>query len=632
MASASHCPERGEHPPSQRSLRVVLLFYTEPRRAFSSSVAALAPVVRAAGHHAEAIEIFREYKIDHVAAHLREMAPDVLAISAMTRDWPGAHALLDRLDFPRRGSRASEELVLAGAESGEAGQAEASQTGASRADGPYVVVGGYHASLAPQEVAECARVDAVCIGEGERPLRRLLDALAQGRAPTASYEGLWVRGDGREGEAGFSNAGFPDPIPSSDTEPNIETLLPWDYEVFGDVTESLQAGINTFGPLVDGFLPTRAGRGCPFSCAYCSAPRWGALGGFRRTQNTRSVDHLCDELASLRDRYSPEGFEFWDEHFPVAIEWLEEFAETYPARVGLPFKVEMHPNAATRQRLELLKKAGCSLFHCGIEAGDESFRRSVLQRRTPDVRLQAVFDDCRAIGLETSASLMTMLPGETRAQQAKTTQLLHRLRPGSFMWSNYHPLPGTPLGEAAVAHWPGPAREKFNDYDQVISASPPSVTDGERDQTFRELGALQASLVRKAAAKAKQRAIDEGRGTPWRARPIEVPPAMESVKEELATLLGWGPATVSPLVAESVCWERGLMRLVVRHADFGAAEIRIDDGQGGAFLRTAQLGISYAGKEAHPTLLDALQHLQGRLGSQSLQALREAQYGADDLS
>ncbi len=393
----------------EKTLRVLFVFFTDPPRAFSSSVAALSPVVRAEGHESEALEVFRGYTIDDVAAHIDGLAPDVLALSCMTRDWPGAHALIDR-----------------------------------QTTDATVVVGGYHASLAPREVAECAGVHAICLGEGERPMARLLDRLSRGEAPESS-PGLWVR-DAK------SDRGWAGDAPPADSEPDIAALPWWDYEVFGSVPEAIEAGINTFGPLIDGYLPTRAGRGCPFSCAYCSAPSWGKLGRFseKSRRNTRPVADLCDELVSLRDRYRPEGFEFWDEHFPVDLAWLEAFAEVYPERVGLPFKVEMHPNAATRPRLTLLKKAGCSLFHCGIEAGDEAFRRDVLNRRTSDARLQAVFDDCRDLGLETSASLMTMLPGETREQMKATTALLHRLKPGSFMWSNFHPLPSTVLGEAGV--------------------------------------------------------------------------------------------------------------------------------------------------------------------------------------
>ncbi|MCA9658747.1 MAG: cobalamin-dependent protein, partial [Myxococcales bacterium] len=363
-------------------MRVVLLFFTDPPRPFSSSVAALAPIVRAAGHEPVAFEVFRRRSIDAVVDEVEALAADVVGVSAMTRDWPGARALVERL-------RARAEVR------GERG--------------PFVVVGGYHASLGPADVAASAAVDAIAIGDGERPLTVLLRDLADGRAP-ATVLGLWVRGED----------GFAAPAPAADPEPDIAALPRWDYDVFGEFAEILRGGVNTFGPHVDRYLPARASRGCPFTCAYCSAPRWGRLQGFaagatEHRRNVRPVAHLCDELAALRDRYDPEGFEFWDEHFPPQVDWLREFAAVYPRRVGLPFKVEMHPNAATRERLELLAAAGCALFHCGVEAGDEALRRDVLNRRTSDARLQRVFDDCRDLGLATSASLMTMLPGETRA-------------------------------------------------------------------------------------------------------------------------------------------------------------------------------------------------------------------------
>ncbi|MFO7562675.1 MAG: radical SAM protein [Enhygromyxa sp.] len=559
-------------------MRALLLFFTDPPRGFSSSVAALAGVVRAAGHEPLALEVHRKQRIAEVAAQVDALAPDLLGVATMTRDWPGARALLERLGCD-----------------------------------PYVVVGGYHASLAPRDVAACERVDAIAIGEGERPLRRLLGVLPHDR-PRASLPGLWVRGEG-----------WSDPLPGADPEPDIAALPRWDYEVFGDVRAMLQAGVNTFGPHVDRYLPTRAGRGCPFTCAYCSAPRWGKLQGFaaRDKRNTRPVADLCDELADLRDRYAPEGFEFWDEHFPIKLEWLRELAREYPRRVGLPFKVEMHPSAATRERLELLVEAGCVLFHCGVEAGDERFRHDVLNRRTPDARLQQLFDDCRAIGLETSASLMTMLPGESRAQTRSTTDLLHRLQPGSFMWSTYHPLPGTVLGEAAVAKWPGPARERFDDYDEALSRTPAAVSEAERAETFRELADLQASLVRIASRRVEQ----------TRARPVEIPVPKRPAPPGLARLLGLAPpeARLDGPRINAASFEGGALTVEIEHPEFAPHEVRLAPREGSQhFVEAARVGLSYRGRSAPDPLLRTLRAMAEQLGETDIEALREALELASD--
>jgi anaerobic magnesium-protoporphyrin IX monomethyl ester cyclase len=563
-------------------LRVLLLFFTDPPRAFSSSVAALSAVVRQAGHEPLALEVHRKLEIDRVVEHIDKLAPDVVGVSTMTRDWPGASALLTRLHGD-----------------------------------PYIVVGGYHASLAPRDVATCAAVDAICIGEGDRPMAALLTALAAGSRSNRSLPslpGLWVK----------QPDGWVDPIPNADPVPDIASLPWWDYDVFGEVAQIIEAGINTFGPHADGYLPVRAGRGCPFTCAYCSAPRWGKLQGFadRDKRNTRPVAHLCDELASLRDRHAPEGFEFWDEHFPLDLVWLRELASEYPRRVGLPFKVEMHPSAASRERLELLREAGCVLFHCGIEAGDESFRREVLNRRTPDARLQQVFDDCRELGLETSASLMTMLPGETRRNTSSTTALLHRLRPDSFMWSTYHPLPGTVLGDAAVAQWPGPARERFDDYDDVHTQTPARVDSVERAETFRELGELQSQLVVLAARR-------KGVEPRTRARPVEIPLPKRAASVRLAALLGLAPpngdAPAYGARAKLASFEQGVLTVEIEHPAFASREIQVA-ALGGSrhFVESPRLGLSYRGREAPPALLELLRNMAAQLGELGIDELRAA--------
>ncbi|AKF03214.1 B12-binding domain-containing radical SAM protein [Sandaracinus amylolyticus] len=557
-------------------MRVLFLFFTDPPRPFSPSVAALAAVVRASGHEASALEVSLRSKIDEVAARIESLSPDVLAVSAMSRDWPGAQTLLSRV-VPRIAA--------------------------------YVVVGGYHASMAPHDVARCASVDAIAIGEGERPLRALLDQLPSGR-PTRSIPGLWVRGPD----------GFTGPPPSADPEPDIAALLPWDYDVFGDLRASLARGINTFGPHVDRFLPTRASRGCPFTCSYCSAPRWGKLHAFETRRNVIPVAQLCDELSRLRDRYAPDGFEFWDEHFPIDLEWLDALAKEYPRRVALPFKVEMHPSAASRRRLELLKEAGCVLFHCGVEAGDEELRREVLHRRTRDVVLQRVFDDARAVGLGTSASLMTVLPGETRAQAHSTVALLRKLRPGSFMWSTYHALPGTVLGEASTDRWPDPARERFDDWDLPAPRVPSAMNERERNDTFRELAELQSDLVRAASREAD---------APTRARPVEIPHAPRRASTALAALLGLAPpgATTQGMRLETVREERGTLVLELDDAAARLPRQRIVLGprDGSPYYRASQhVAISYRGREAPPHLLRAIDEIAVRLGTTTLDDLRRA--------
>ncbi len=385
-------------------MKVLFLFLSEPWTPYSPSVAALSAAVRAAGHETQCLAIPLGSSIREVARLVTKIGADLVGASVMSRDWPGIRTLLPMIKA--------------------AGQ-------------PFIVAGGYHATFAAQQVSRCDAVDAICIGEGELSLPALLAQLAAG-APRASLPGMWVRGP----------EGWTDPIPAGAPGQDLAALPDWDYEIFGEVQAMLARGINILGTQKDRFLPTRASRGCPFDCTYCSAPRWGKAAGFDAAgmRNVKPVEDLCRELAELRDRYHPDGFEFWDEHFPIGLDWLAELAREFPRRVGLPFRMEMHPSAATRQRLEYLAAAGCVLFHCGVEAGDPEYRRRVLHRRSSDLVLQRVFDDARSLGLKTSASVMMALPGETMKQAEMTLTLLRQLRPSHVICSTYVPLPGTPLG------------------------------------------------------------------------------------------------------------------------------------------------------------------------------------------
>lgn len=537
---------------------VLFVFFNHPPTPFNASVAALAAVVRAAGHAPRALSIPLTSTVDEAVARIDAARADVIALTAMSRDWPAARAVLERID-----------------------------------PAPFKLVGGYHASLAPRDVAACAAVDAIGIGDGERPLAAILST---GR-PQRSLPGLWVRGP---------RGVFEDGPPPPDPEPDIAALPAYDYEVFGDVGAMLARGINTFGPLADRFLPTRASRGCPYRCAYCSAPAWGTVAGHARaTRNVRPVAHLCDELAVLRDRHAPEGFELWDEHFPIDLGWLRELAAEYPRRVGLPFKVEMHPSAATCERLALLAEAGCVLFHCGVEAGDEALRKTTLNRRTPDAVLARVFDDCRALGLATSASVMTGLPGETYAQARATVELVRRLSPGSFMWSTFMALPATPLGERAIERLPGPARVRLDDAASPPTRTPSAMRDDERAAIHAELRALQDELVARAAA-----------GSSARPRPVAVPEdrrGPEDLAPALAGLLGFAPpdAPLGPgFRLNRAVREQEDLLLELEAGGIAATLVTIGPADGRpAFRANEALRFAHRGPDAHPSVLSELDRL-----------------------
>ncbi len=196
-----------------------------------------------------------------------------------------------------------------------------------RARGVPVVMGGFHATLAPDEVARFA--EAVVIGEAEETWGQVIEDARAGRLQK---------------------------LYKADKQPDL-ALIRYDRSLF--------AGKR--------YLPVRlveTTRGCRFPCDFCAIQTF-----FDRTARHRPI---ADILADLRSPGPKAKFHFFvDDNFAADISFASEFAEAV-APLGLRWVTQMSINAAHDEALlARLKKAGCVGVLIGFETLDPDLLRQM---------------------------------------------------------------------------------------------------------------------------------------------------------------------------------------------------------------------------------------------------------------
>lgn len=359
---------------------------------YQHGVGTLLAVLGEAGHEVGLIYAHEEYDRESLVEEARAFGPGLVAISTVSNQYPRALRyagwLRDGLSVP-------------------------------------VLIGGVHATMAADEVISEPCFDLLCVGEGEGAIVELAHAMDQGR-DYSKIANLWVKRDGE--------------VIRNEVRPLIEDLdsLPFVDRRSFRFEKILEAQ--------EGKCSMLSGRGCPYGCSYCAAEGLRDLyRGKGKFVRMRSVKHVISEMKEIVKDYRVSKWEFNDDIFTLKRRWLEEFCETYPKELDVPFDVNVRVETVDREALELLKDAGCDLIRIGVESGSERVRRELMSRPMDNERILRVFEDAEAVGLKTWSFNMVGLPGETPADAEETIELNRRLCPDHMQVSVFNPYPGTRL-------------------------------------------------------------------------------------------------------------------------------------------------------------------------------------------
>jgi radical SAM superfamily enzyme YgiQ (UPF0313 family) len=316
------------------------------------------------------------------------------------------------------------ELVAVTAASNDLKRAEEICSLIKKLKNIIIVCGGYHATVAPEDILEKDCFDVAAIGEAEYSLLKLVESIEKNEVDY-SIENLWFKGK-EKNKIAFLNEDL-DKLPFADREI-------FDYQKYINSNR----GLATF----------MSSKGCPFLCSYCInkvlIDKYKGKGKFLRF---RSVDDVLDEIKEVLKNYKVKEIEFYDDTFTLDKVRLKEFCVRYEKEIGLPFYVNARVNAVTKEDFVFLKKAGCVRVSIGIESGDPKIRNDVLKRNQSDEQIIETFENAKDAGLKTYSFNMIGIPQENYENILKTIELNRKIQPDYVGVSIFNAYNGTELYE-----------------------------------------------------------------------------------------------------------------------------------------------------------------------------------------
>ena len=287
-----------------------------------------------------------------------------------------------------------------------------------------VVLGGPQASVVDIATMRAYPfIDLVVRGEAEQSLPELVDALG-GRGPLPSVPGITFRGQNE--------------IVRTPDAPLVLDLdaLPFPaFHLFPDVRHCRH-------------FPLELGRGCPFSCTFCSTNDF-----FRRRFRLKSPAHMIAEMRRVRQTYGISSFELVHDMFTVDRKRVVEFCEALleskrkNEEDAFIWGCSARTDCVDEELIALMARAGCRGIFFGIETGSKRMQKIIdkgLELNDSAERVRS----CDKFKINTAVSLMAGFPDETMTDLRDTAAFFVdslRYDYADPQLSILAPLAGTPI-------------------------------------------------------------------------------------------------------------------------------------------------------------------------------------------
>ena len=277
--------------------------------------------------------------------------------------------------------------------------------------------------------------DALCYGEGEKPLLGLVKAGDKSR--------------------------YLDENPSWITRRKVENRQPLRPDLIEDLDEIpfydygiLNVDDYGMNPTISAYLsidkkrnmPNMTSRGCVFRCCFCSVH---TVHG--RRMRYYSIKRVREDFKRIRDEYDIQTIIFQDDHFMASKERAYEiFDILHDLRLTAFFPNSLAIYALDRKMLEALKGVGVNQLILAAESGSKRVLKEIMHKPLNLSMVRRVADDCRELGIYTDMNILIGLPGETKQDIEDTRAFLRTVSPNWVRINIATPLVGSEMFEIAM--------------------------------------------------------------------------------------------------------------------------------------------------------------------------------------
>lgn len=268
-----------------------------------------------------------------------------------------------------------------------------------------IVFGGPQADLVAKEtLLYFKQVDYVCCGEGENTIVPLLDQLIKTKTSQqnlTSIPGLVYRC----GESVKKNM---NPIFLADNYArayNYYDLIPCNI-----TREAKRISIDV-------------GRGCPYSCYFCSTKTF-----WKQRFRLRDISNVVDEIEYVIKKYGIRNFSFEHDLFTFNRQRVMAFCDILKSRnIKIKWSCSSRINTIDCDIIDCMAESGLDAIYFGIESGSARMQKLIKKNISIDKSIEIV-SYVQKKGISITLSFIYGFPEEVEDDVEKTLKLVHIFR------------------------------------------------------------------------------------------------------------------------------------------------------------------------------------------------------------